>query len=175
MKGGMAADPGQSSRWKLVSMAGVATIVLGWVIAIREAARRLLPSRHHASIENSAESLIAEARAAQAGTDGTDPKLTVTKSVTTAPTADVIGPIAASGICQTVPDQQEIDRRRDLVRMLFNDFWNGTHNKPAAFAQRLDQAEGYLNARLAAHGELWRLDANTRATLGLPPRSGSSD
>ena len=172
MKGGMAADPGQSSRWMPVSMAGVVTSVLGWVIG--EATKRLLPLRHHASIENSAESLIAEARAAQAGTDSADPKLTVTKSVTTAPTSDVI-PIAANGICQTVPDQQEIDRRRDLVRMLFNDFWNGTHNKPAAFAQRLDQAEGYLNARLAVHGELWRLDANTRATLGLPPRSSSSD
>jgi hypothetical protein len=59
--------------------------------------------------------------------------------------------------------------------MLFNDFWNGAYNKPVAFAQRLDEAEDYLNARLAAHGEFWRLDADTRAILGLPPRSSSPD
>jgi hypothetical protein len=157
-------------------MAGVVTTVMGWVIEIREAAKWLLSLRHRASTENSTESLIAETLAAQAGTDSTDPELTATKSFTTAPTADVnVGPIAANGIRQTVPDQQEIDRRRDLIRMLFNDFWNGTHNKPAAFAQRLDQAEDYLNARLAAHGEPWRLDVNTRAILGLPPRSSSPD
>jgi hypothetical protein len=91
-------------------------------------------------------------------------------------TADAnVGQIAANGICQTVPDQQEVERRRELVRMLFNDFWNGAYNKPVAFAQRLDEAEDYLNARLAAHGEFWRLDADTRAILGLPPRSSSPD
>jgi hypothetical protein len=40
--------------------------------------------------------------------------------------------------------------------------------------ERLDQAEGYLNDRLAANGEGWRLDAKTRIILGLPPRSNSS-
>jgi hypothetical protein len=98
--------------------------------------------------------VIAEARAAEAETDSTDAKLTTPKSFTTAPTADAnVGPLAANGICQTVPDQQEIERRRELIRMLFNDFWNGAYNKPVAFAQRLDEAEDYLNARLAAHGE----------------------
>jgi hypothetical protein len=53
----------------------------------------------------------------------------------------------------------------------FNDFWSGTHDKPAAFAERLDQAEDYLNERLTANGEVWRLDAKTRIMLGLPPRS----
>jgi hypothetical protein len=67
--------------------------------------------------------------------------------------------------------QQEIERRRSLVRAFFNDFWSGTHDKPAAFAQRLDQAEDYLNERLTANGEGWRLDAKTRTMLGLPPRS----
>jgi len=37
--------------------------------------------------------------------------------------------------------------------MLFNDFWNGTSEKPVAFVDRLDQAEDYLNERLAASGE----------------------
>jgi len=67
-------------------------------------------------------------------------------------------------------DQEEIQRRRDLVRVLFNDFWSGAHDKPAAFVDRLDQAEPYLNERLAANGETWRLDTETRAMLSLPPR-----
>jgi hypothetical protein len=41
----------------------------------------------------------------------------------------------------------------------------------AAFVERLDQAEDYLNERLTANGEVWRLDAKTRTMLGLPPRS----
>ncbi len=69
------------------------------------------------------------------------------------------------------PDQHEIQRRRDLIRTLFNDFWNGSYDKPRAFVERLDQAETYLNERLTALGEFWQLDANTRVMLGLPPRS----
>jgi hypothetical protein len=175
MKAGMAADPGQSSRSKPV-MERVVASLLGWISEIREAAKNLLPLRYPAPTESRAESVIAEARAAEADTESTDAKLTTPKSFTTAPTADAnVGPIAANGICQTVPDQQEVERRRELVRMLFNDFWNGAYNKPVAFAQRLDEAEDYLNARLAAHGEFWRLDADTRAILGLPPRSSSPD
>src|SRR5262249_43672598 len=67
--------------------------------------------------------------------------------------------------------QQEIERRRSLVRAWFNDFWRGTQDKPAGFVARLDQAEDYLNERLKAHGEVWQLDARTRLRLGLPPRS----
>ena len=74
-----------------------------------------------------------------------------------------------------VLDQQEIERRRSLARTLFNDFWSGVDEKPVAFVERLDRAEDYLNERLAASGEFWRLDANTRVTLGLPPRSNSPD
>jgi hypothetical protein len=171
MKAGMAADPGQSSRSKPV-MERVVASLLGWISEIREAAKNLLPLRYPAPTESCAESVIAEARAAEADTESTDAKLTTPKSFTTAPTADAnVGPIAANGI----PDQQEVERRRELVRMLFNDFWNGAYNKPVAFAQRLDEAEDYLNARLAAHGEFWRLDADTRAILGLPPRSSSPD
>ena len=68
---------------------------------------------------------------------------------------------------------QEVECRRNLVRTLFNDFWAGAHDKPAAFVQRLDQAEDYINERLAANGEVWHLDAKTRVMLGLPPRSNS--
>src|SRR5262245_52521707 len=69
------------------------------------------------------------------------------------------------------PDQQEIQRRRELVRALFNDFWNGGGDKPVTFVDRLNQAETYLNERLTARGEPWQLDARTRKMLGLPPRT----
>jgi hypothetical protein len=71
----------------------------------------------------------------------------------------------------TSPDQQEIQRRRELVRALFNDFWDGSDDKPATFADRLNQAETYLNEQLTARGETWQLDAATRKMLGLPPRA----
>jgi hypothetical protein len=101
-----------------------------------------------------------------------------TGAVATAPvTADVnVGLDARTDhVAHSVPDTQEIERRRNLVRVLFNDFWSGAHDKPAAFVERLDQAEDYLNERLAAYGEFWRLDSNTRVMLGLPPRSNSPD
>ena len=72
------------------------------------------------------------------------------------------------------PDQQEIQRRRELVRVLFNDFWSGRYDKPATFADRLDQAEIYLNDRLTACGEYWQLDAKTRKLLGLPARRSTA-
>ena len=65
------------------------------------------------------------------------------------------------------PDDQEVQRRRDLVRTMFNDFWSGFENKPTSFADRLDQAESYLNERLTACGEFSRLDAKTRELLWL--------
>jgi hypothetical protein len=58
-----------------------------------------------------------------------------------------------------------------LARTLFNDFWSGVDEKPVTFVERLDRAEDYLNERLGANGEFWRIDANTRVTLRLPPRS----
>jgi hypothetical protein len=83
--------------------------------------------------------------------------------------ADLPGadPTAAGSIAL---GREEIQRRRDLIRSLFNDFWSGRDDKPAAFVDRLDEAETYLNERLTASGENWRLDASTRTILGLPPR-----
>ena len=71
-------------------------------------------------------------------------------------------------------DEGEIQRRRNLVRTFFNDFWSGSYEKPAGFVERLDQAEDYVNDRLVADGEAWRLDSQTRAMLGLPPRVNSA-
>jgi hypothetical protein len=72
------------------------------------------------------------------------------------------------------PDPHENQRRRELVRTFFNDFWSGRDDKPATFQQRLDQAEIYLNERLAACGESWRFDADARKALSLPSRSRPS-
>lgn len=78
-----------------------------------------------------------------------------------------------SGILNPL-DEREIQRRRNLVRTFLNDFWTGSYEKPAGFLQRLDQAEDYVNDRLAANGEAWRLDSQARAMLGLPPRVNSA-
>jgi hypothetical protein len=67
------------------------------------------------------------------------------------------------------PTQDEIERRRGLVRKFFNDYWSSVDDKPASFAERLDGAEGYINERVAAGGEPWQLDPATRRQLGLPP------
>ena len=64
--------------------------------------------------------------------------------------------------------EEEIDRRRGVVRAFFNDYWSSVDDKPASFAERLDGAEGYINERVAARGETWRLDPATREQLGLP-------
>jgi hypothetical protein len=82
--------------------------------------------------------------------------------------------VKIDSIAQSAIGTQEIERRRNLVKTFLNDFWSGVHDKPAAFVQRLDQAEDYLNERLAANGEFWRLDAKTRVMLGLPRQSNSN-
>jgi hypothetical protein len=68
-------------------------------------------------------------------------------------------------------DRQELGRRREIVRQFFNDFWSATDDKPSTFAERLNQAENYINERLSACGEQWLLDPATRKQLGLPPQS----
>jgi hypothetical protein len=69
------------------------------------------------------------------------------------------------------PNRQELGRRRDIVRQFFNDFWSITDDRPGTFAERLNQAEDYINERLSACGEPWLLDPATRNQLGLPPQS----
>ena len=76
-----------------------------------------------------------------------------------------------SAISEDSPNRQELERRRDIMRRFFNDFWKSTDVKPVAFAERLNQAESYINERLAACGETWQLNSGTRKQLGLPPHS----
>ena len=89
-----------------------------------------------------------------------------------APGADSIALQPESQIsvtCEASPNQQEIERRRKIVRQFFNDFWMSTDDKPRTFAERLNGAEDHINEQLAARGETWQLDATTRKQLGLPP------
>ena len=62
-------------------------------------------------------------------------------------------------------NQQEIERRREIVRLFFNDFWMSTDDKPRTFAERLNRAEDHINEQLAARGETWQLDAATGNSL----------
>ena len=78
-------------------------------------------------------------------------------------------PASRTGEPEGSPSQEEIDRRRSLVRGFFNDYWTSIDDKPASFAERLDRAEAYINERVAAGGENWRLEPATRKQLGLPP------
>ena len=89
-----------------------------------------------------------------------------------APGADSIALQLESQIsitCEASPNQQEIERRREIVRQFFNDFWMSTDDKPRTFAERLNRAEDHINEQLAAREERWQLDAATRKQLGLPP------
>jgi hypothetical protein len=152
-----------TTRSNPVTTRGAIANILRWFAEIGATAHRLtkhfLWLRHPASGEK-----LVESDDVAAGAVATRP---VSTDVYVEPDAG-INPVA-----DTVLDQQEIERRRNLVRNLFNDFWSGAYEKPAAFAERLDRAEDYLNDRLAASGEFWRLDVKTRVTLGLPPRSNS--
>jgi hypothetical protein len=90
------------------------------------------------------------------------------------PTTEVRPEGQINSAIPSAPDEGEIQRRRNLVRTFFNDFWSGSYEKPAGFVERLDQAEDYVNDRLAANGEAWRLDNKTRVMLGLPSRVNST-
>ena len=166
--------PAQSSKPKLGTTRGLVETILRWFREIWS--KYFLRQKRPASVlttERCADSVAEQAGAITTATENAAAKPTTATSFVEPAAADVkvssdaqIGPIA-----HIVPDQQEIQRRRDLVRALFNDFWSGSDDKPAGFADRLNQAENYINERLAACGEFWQLDAKTRAMLSLPPGS----
>jgi hypothetical protein len=156
----MSAEIAQSSRSKPVTT-GVVETVLRAFVEIGAVIKSFISASHPASAETCSESPVVEIEAI------------VTAKIPAA--AEVKADAGVSPVVHNKLDEQEIERRRTLVRMLFNDFWSGEDQKPASFTARLDQAEDYLNERLAANREAWRLDAETRAMLSLPPRSSSTD
>ena len=48
--------------------------------------------------------------------------------------ADAIGQAQIKRVISIQPGAQEIQRRRELVRTMFNDFWSGCDEKPGTFA-----------------------------------------
>jgi hypothetical protein len=151
----------------------LAEVVAAIIQPIRYFSRPTHPASSDVTAEKRADGVVEGAQAVV--TADAIARSTTVKSFTAPITADVmVEPGAQTNrAADVILDGQEIQRRRDLVRAFFNDFWSGSHDKPAAFVDRLDQAEPYVNERLTAGGEFWRLDANTRVMLGLPPRSHS--
>ena len=131
------------------------------------------PESSDVAAEKHADGVVEEAQAVVTAIEDAVVKPTTVKSFTSPVTADVMVDPDVNRAARLVLDDQEIQRRRDSVRTLFNDFWTGADEKPASFVERLDQAEDYVNERLAATGEFWQLDAKTRVMLGLPPRANS--
>jgi hypothetical protein len=156
--------------------------ILRWFSGIGAIFKR--STEHSLQGTRPASDIAAETRTESAATEGGAAASTTDSAVATPTAASTLIAVAAadakisqnarvSGVVPVPADQQEIQRRRELVRKLFNDFWSGCDDKPAAFVDRLDEAETYLNERLTACGESWRLQASTRRMLGLPPRSNS--
>src|SRR5438132_5210568 len=109
-------------------------MLLRWIAGIRAAFKRpveysLQPMRPPTEVAN-------ETGAARAVAEDQAPTV-----------AEFVQATQLSAVSTTSPDQQEIQRRRELnlVRALFNDFWNGHDDKPVTFLDRLNQAETYLN------------------------------
>jgi len=149
----LSAGPAQSNRAK--PLATVLANILRRLAEIGAAAQYFLGLRHSEVVPGHDAGAAADATTAFAA-DGIDAE----------PGIKPLAPV--------VPGQQEIERRRNLLRLFLNDFWRDAADKPARFVRRLDEAEDYLNGRLAATGEFWRVDANTRVMLDLPPRSNVS-
>jgi hypothetical protein len=134
---------------------------------------RRVPASSDVAAEKPADNVVEGAQAVASATEDAAARPTTVKSFTSRVTADVMVDPDVNRAARLVLDDQEIQRRRDLVRTSFNGFWTGADEKPASFVERLDQAEDYVNERLAASGENWQLDAKTRVMLGLPPRANS--
>jgi len=156
-------------RAEAVTTVGVAANIFRWFVRLGAAAKHILRPTDPACPKAPAEGAVSP----QA--DNTDSNPTTAESFAAPLTASVNDDrdSGIKGLTPSIPDKQEIERRRDLVRTLFNDFWSGADEKPASFVGRLDQAEDYVNERLAASGEFWQLNAKTRVMLGLPPRANS--
>lgn len=160
-----------SSRSLLGSGRILLNSIWRWVIGIRAPIVT-------ASCEPPGEEIVAVAATEVVAEPTTEVVANPTTEVVAHATAEVIANPTTeirpeSQIKSAIPiaiDEAEIQRRRNLVRTFFNDFWTGAYEKPAGFLERLDQAEDYVNDRLTANGEAWRLDSKTRAMLGLPSR-----
>jgi len=161
-------------------MRGTVQKILQWFAGISAALKK--PMGHFSRPRYPASDIAAETRVGsvpeEAGAVATATESAAAKLAAKAPLIAAITAEAktdqdarVSRVVPFPPDKQEIQRRRELVRTLFNDFWSERDDKPPAFVDRLNEAETYLNERLVVCGEHWQLDAKTRKMLSLPPRS----
>src|SRR6516165_1520502 len=122
------------------------------------------PESSDVATEKHADGVVEEAQAVVTAIEDAVVRPTTVKSFTSPVTADVIVDPDVNLAAHIVLDDQEIRRRRDLVRTLFNDFWTGAYEKPAAFVEReraisserrilAARRQDKDNARLAASGE----------------------
>ena len=116
-------------RAEAVTTVGVAANIFRWFVRLGAAAKHILRPTDPACPK-----APAEAGAVSPQAENTDSNPTTAESFAAPLTASVN---AIKGLTPSIPDKQEIERRRDLVRTLFNDFWSGAYEKPVAF----DQAE----------------------------------
>jgi len=120
-------------RAEAVTTVGVAANIFRWFVRLGAAAKHILRPTDPACPKAPAEGAVSP----QA--DNTDSNPTTAESFAAPLTASVNDDrdSGIKGLTPSIPDKQEIERRRDLVRTLFNDFWSGAYEKPVAF----DQAE----------------------------------
>jgi hypothetical protein len=64
---------------------------------------------------------------------------------------------------------QERGQKRALVVEFLDDWQKSNDDQATTSEGRLNQAEAYINERLAQRGATWRLNRETRTELGLPP------
>ena len=127
----MPIDSADSTRLKSDTATDMGERVLRWFAQIGAAVikptRYFLRTSYPASDEKRAESALEEAGAVVAAIENVVANLTTTTSFTVPATAGVKvdTDVQMDSAAATVVDQEEIQRRRDLVRTLFNDFWSG--------------------------------------------------
>ena len=154
----------------------LAEVVAAIIQPIRYFSRPTHPASSDVTAEMRSEGVVEGAQAVVTVTEDAVARPTTVKSFASPITAGVMVDPDVNRAAHIVLDDQEIQRRRDLVRMLFNDFWSAAYEKPAGFVERLDQAEDYVNDRLAANGEAWRLDSknSSDARVTAPGEYGRS-
>jgi hypothetical protein len=165
MKAWVPADPVESITPKPGTRRGVPEI-LRWFAqigaTIKTVTKHFLRPRHPGypfTAEQRAESTLEEAGAA---TENVVANLTTTAEPFTAPVTagvNVDTDALSDSAAATVLDHEEIQRRRDLVRMLFNDFWSGAYEKPATV--RGAARPGRRSCERAISGD-WRILAARR-------------
>ena len=118
----MTVEIAQSGKSKRVTT-GVVTIVLRSLVDIGAAINAFFRASSPAPVGTRSESAAVETERIAISQAPADAEIAADAGIT---------PIAHNEL-----NQQEIERRRNLVRAWFNDFWSGTHDKPAGFAARL--------------------------------------